>query len=94
MPSTLPTPIQTSCCCPCPRAGTGPPSVSQPWEGSQCHQAPGPIQQRPAAARGCSALSNTSYSRSPMALSEESDYPAERYRTHPKQNLFTFVCLF
>lgn len=57
-------------------------------------QAPGRIQHSPSAAWGCCELSNTLCSHIPMVLSEESDYPAEHYLTHPKQNLFTFFVCF
>jgi len=53
-------------------------------------QAPGRTQRSPSAARDCCELSNASRSHLPRALSEESDYPAECYLSHAKQNLFTF----
>lgn len=93
-PALPPAPTQTSCCCPHPHAGTGTHNDGQSQEGPATirHKAglrvPQRIQHRPSAARA--ELHNTSYSRIPMALLEESDYPAECYLTHPKENLYFF----
>lgn len=93
-PAVPPAPTQTSCCCPHPHAGTETYNDGQPQEGPTTirHRAglhaPRQIQHSHSAARA--KLRNTSHSRIPMALLEESNYPAECYLTCPKDNLYIF----
>lgn len=93
-PAVPPAATQTSCCCPHPHAGTGTHNDGQPQDGPTTIrrraglQAPRQIQHSHSAARA--KLHNTSHSHIPMALLEESDYPAECYLTCPKDNLYIF----